>query len=1231
MNTPLIEVAGGASSDPDASTAGRMATQEALARLETHAPSLVIVHAASTMSPVALLRAIRASIGIDDLPLIGGSMAGGCHDGPPAFSVQVTLLASPHLRAHVGAACNAAGDWKSAVDTALGARGVSPFFSGHPAHWRELTQRGSHVFGLVYSPASTRGTHLHNARILETLSSRSQGKIPFVGCTTANGRNRATNVAFANGDVIEGGLAVAVVETELHTGVGLSHGCRTTPHEVIVTASDGHEVITLNDRPALDVFAEYSGHNVQALADQPLTRTTGHGLGHAGLLGRYAFNTAGYATDRGGIELAHRVVCGDRLRLLASQGDDAHADTATDALRMALLRAHNTRPAAILMWRHGMPSQPAPADAIDTAQDPPLKRLEDVPLIDSVSDGQYGVTEDGINTYDEGAVALLLIGQALTPSALVARENEALRAELTAHGAVLERARQELEKQVARRTADLKSANERLRAELLERNRYQDAMIAQARLEVQEATLREHLQIQERLFDAIPVPVFHKDTFGRYTGCNGAFAEFLGRDKHEILGRTVFEIAPGNLAKNYRDRDLDLLDDPAGTQVYESSVEQAGGAMRHVVFHKARVTNAEGQAVGIIGTILDITESKAAAVAREDALAEAQRLAQVRKDFLANMSHEIRSPLNVVLGLAQAGRRQSAGRKAQAHFDRILGAGQMLLALVNDILDFSKIEANRLTLEAVPCELGQIIDQAVTVVARRAAEKGLDLQVEEAPDLPHGCTGDPLRLAQVLVNLLFNAVKFTERGTVKLSAGRDGEMLVLSVEDTGIGMSEEQQSRLFSAFEQAEASTTRSFGGTGLGLAITKRLVELMRGQIGVTSAPGVGSRFDVRVPLVDPVPAPPVTGRVSLVGMSDTARLALGTVLQAGGLQIVPLFADGTDTSGSIVLADVGAYHHPLTQEAQAAGLRVALVCAPGADDLPEGWRDGFVERPVRPRHVIDLLKQPGERHHAPPATGARLSGIRILAAEDAETNRIVLDELLSDEGARLTFVDTGLAAIDALERLGETHFDIVLTDIQMPGIDGYETARRIRALAPGLPVIGLTAYAMPEERSRCLATGMADHVTKPIELDTLVAAILAQVSPTDDAIARPTPSAAMAAALHVDDSPVDWPALHARFPNKPAVIARLAQSFVHHHVDTHARLQQAIDAHDLAAVARLAHALKGTAGHLCAHPLHDIADHACNSARAANQDAFPLARQLIRTLDATLAEAMSHRADRR
>ena len=396
----------------------------------------------------------------------------------------------------------------------------------------------------------------------------------------------------------------------------------------------------------------------------------------------------------------------------------------------------------------------------------------------------------------------------------------------------------------------------------------------------------------------------------------------------------------------------------------------------------------DGEITGAVTSFVDVSVQRAAAQAREQALIAAENLARVKSEFLANMSHEIRTPLNGVLGFAQIGyRNYQNSEKARDSFAKIQLSGNRLLGIINDILDFSKIEAGKLRIEQTEVVLSEVIEHALDLVRERAQAKQIDLRVELASDLPKTCISDPLRMGQVLLNILSNAVKFTEAGSVTLSLDcRDG-MLVFKVTDTGIGMNAEQIGALFNPFHQADASASRKFGGTGLGLAISKRILELMNGNVRVNSCTGVGSSIEFCFPYVMPE------------GAAETQ-----------------------------------------------ANLQ---------DEMGEG-------------------KKP-------------LAGISILVADDEAINRMVLEEILVEYGAGVVLVENGQEAVARVMHDGRDAYDVVLMDIQMPEMDGFEATRRILELAPDLPIIAQTAHAFNEEREKCFAAGMVDHIAKPIEPEAL------------------------------------------------------------------------------------------------------------------------------------------------
>jgi len=620
--------------------------------------------------------------------------------------------------------------------------------------------------------------------------------------------------------------------------------------------------------------------------------------------------------------------------------------------------------------------------------------------------------------------------------------------------------------------------------------------------------------------------MFGMDCDGRFTFVNPTACRLLGHAAEDLLGRPAHATIHHSHADGtpYPEADcpmLRALRELRLIRVDEEVLWRSDGQPLPITYAAQPMQRGKDM-TGLVVSFIDMTAQREVTAARAAALAEAERLARVRSEFLANMRHEIRTPLNAVLGLAQIGRRDAAGSPAGATFSRIADAGEHLLGVINDILDFSKIEAGKLQAERRPFALGAIIDGVTSFVAARAEAKDLTLTISPAPDLPQWVSGDSLRLAQILTNLLTNAIKFTAAGAVRLEVTRAGDDIFFRVMDTGIGMDEKQLARLFRPFEQADGSTTRSYGGTGLGLAISRDLARLMGGDIDVNSRPGAGSTFILHLPL------PP------------------------------------------------------------------AEVPTPRA-----------------------------ERRSAGPG----LSGLNVLAAEDIEVNRLVLEDLLVHEGAHVAFAENGRQALELLAHAGATAFDVVLMDVQMPVMDGYEATRRIRAIAPALPVVGLTAHALAEEREKCLAAGMAEVVTKPIDTPTLVAAIRRQMPAIEAGatiaepagpVAAETPAAATAAG----GGAIDWPTLLARFGGRREFVAKLLASVREHHVDTPARLREAALAGDREALTFMAHGLKGASGNIEARTLLERAK-ACEAAlRAGNDIATADVESLIAALEAVLIE---------
>ena len=436
-----------------------------------------------------------------------------------------------------------------------------------------------------------------------------------------------------------------------------------------------------------------------------------------------------------------------------------------------------------------------------------------------------------------------------------------------------------------------------------------------------EEALQKQLNFLEQLIDAIPLPMFFKDGKGVFTGCNKEFESFKGLTKKEILGKTVFDTSPEDLARFNHQKDQELFENP-GTQRYEGDSASADGTLRNAITHKATFTSLDGRVDGIVGVVLDITERKRVEEALhsamadlestnrqlEEAIARANHMAlqaelanSAKSEFLANMSHEIRTPMNGIIGMTGLLLDTPLSPEQRQYAELARSSGESLLLLINDILDFSKIEAHKLELDSVDFDLRATLEDVVEMLAFKAQEKGLEMACLLDPDTPSWLRGDPGRLRQIIVNLGGNAVKFTPQGGVTVRArvaAEDDHSVTLrfAITDTGIGIPKDKQSILFSPFTQVDGSITRKYGGTGLGLAISRQLVDLMGGQIGVESEEGKGSTFwftaafdkSPSVGAQEHRPAADLKGvRVLVVEHHGASRLQITTLLTSWGCDV--------------------------------------------------------------------------------------------------------------------------------------------------------------------------------------------------------------------------------------------------------------------------------------------------------------------------------------------------------
>ncbi len=692
-------------------------------------------------------------------------------------------------------------------------------------------------------------------------------------------------------------------------------------------------------------------------------------------------------------------------------------------------------------------------------------------------------------------------------------------------------------------------------------------------------------------------------------------------------------------------------------------VNYSKGQNLHVKTHIAPVIDGKGDCLGVIIIQNDVTELT---LAKE----KAEEATRTKGEFLANMSHEIRTPMNAIIGMCYLALKAGLPPKQHDYITKIHTAASSLLGIINDILDFSKIEAGKLNLESNHFAFDEIMNGLRVLFGEKSSEKGLELIFSVDPDVPRNFIGDSLRLSQVITNLLSNSIKFTAKGEVFLGCSvqkRIGKKIqvLFTVRDTGIGMTPAQQEGLFSAFMQADSSTTRKYGGTGLGLAITKLLVELMQGEIWVESDYGKGCTVNFTCWLATEedagqfnwLPPEPLRGtKVLFVCNQSSSRNIISQMLKDFTLH-VDITNDLESAFNNLKEADAAGVPYQLMitdisipdlqtvekvwQQYLALGLthqaKVISISNKSAADLRSVIKSKEfqvtlpkpVDRSLMFNAVIDALSGssvPRDVEHA--SAHARMfqapqfKGEHILLVEDNIINQEIARELLEDTGLKVTTASNGLEALKFLEaRPKEQPFSLVLMDLQMPEMDGYEATKHIRSNPEydSMPIIAMTAHAMVEEKERCIAAGMNGHIAKPIEIKMLyntLRSVLQSGTPSrmhtsaqfqfsaQPGIPTP-PSPEVQQKTMSPDAPLDRKLLFSsmlvgfnvekalsRLGGNIKLYHNLLSRFAVNYKDTGAEMRELLEAGDFASLQRQAHTIKGLAGSIGDDPLAETAE---------------------------------------
>ncbi len=786
------------------------------------------------------------------------------------------------------------------------------------------------------------------------------------------------------------------------------------------------------------------------------------------------------------------------------------------------------------------------------------------------------------------------------------------------------------------------------------------------RFSAQAKELQSAEQRYRQLFERSLAGVVRTDADGRITDCNDACARIFGHvSRQELLGADIYSYYS---AADERDSFLARLRNDGQLANSELRMRRKDGQEVWVLCNASQLTDENGQHLGTEGTIVDISARKQAEEDLRHAKEAAESASQAKGEFLANMSHEIRTPMNGIIGMTELALETKLTDEQREYLSMVKLSADSLLAVINDILDFSKIEAGKMDLESMPFDLRENLEQTMRSFGVRAGEKGLEVVCDVRSDVPQMVVGDPTRLRQVLVNLLGNALKFTDRGEIVLQAeareANEGAVeLHFAVRDTGVGVPKEKHDLIFGAFSQADSSSSRKYGGTGLGLTICSRLVGMMGGKIWLESEVGRGStfHFSAKFGLAPAMQrsSKEVAGHAWLEGIavlvvddnSTNRRILEHTLLQWG--MKPTLVSSGWAALAELRRAKEAGQPTPLVlldaQMPQLDGFQTAskikhdpdllaatimMLTSGGQRGDADRCRDvgisAYLTKPVRQAELREAIlrllgsvanaKQTQDQSQAAPLVTRHSlkearKHLRVLLADDNAINRELTVRILKKRGHDISVAHNGRLAVEALE---EQSFDVVLMDLQMPEMDGFEATAAIRRNEAGtgaqIPIIAMTAHAMKSDRDRCLAMGMNGYISKPIqaqELIEIVESFGGEVGPNDSVNDSATPA-------------LDWETALGRVGGDEALLLDLAKLFCDECPRMLSAVQQAVERKSAPDLHKAAHSLKGSVATFAAQQAFEAALRLERLGRAGEltdvDEGFVILAQEVERLQATL-----------